>query len=263
MTRILHVALRDFVATVATKGFIFGLLVMPAILGAFVIVGPRIFDDDAYRIAGEYAVIDPTGVVLPEMRAALDPEPVARRRLEAFRRSLGEAPETVRSMAETASAESIDEALGPAPDVHVLALAADTDVEAAKGWLNEETDGPRHAVLIVIQEHAVQAADPGGELGAYDLYVAPGLDDRDLTFIHRNVRDAIVDARIAARSLDRAEIDALLRVRRQASTTVSPDSERETVRGFNFILPVAFMGLLIMGIMAGGQTMLNSTIEEK
>ena len=116
MTRILHVALRDFVATVATKGFIFGLLVMPAILGAFVIVGPRIFDDDAYRIAGEYAVIDPTGVVLPEMRAALDPEAVARRRLEAFRRSLDEAPETVRSMAETASAESIDEALGPARD---------------------------------------------------------------------------------------------------------------------------------------------------
>ena len=115
----------------------------------------------------------------------------------------------------------------------------------------------------MIDEHAVEAADPGGELGAYDLYVAPGLDDRDLSFIHRNVRDAIVDARIAARSLDRAVIDALLRVPRRASTTVSPDSERETVRGFNFILPVAFMGLLIMGIMAGGQTMLTSTIEEK
>ena len=263
MTRILHVALRDFVATVATKGFIFGLLVMPAILGAFVIVGPRIFDDDAYRIEGDYAVIDPTGIVLPELRAALDPEAVARRRLAEFRRSLGEAPEMVRSMAEGASAESIDEALGPAPGVRLVALPADADVEAAKSWLNEETEGPRHTALIVIHGHAVQAADPGGELGAYDLYVPPGLDDRDLSFIHRNVRDAIVDARIAARSLDRDAIDALLRVPRQASTTVSPDGERETVRGFNFILPVAFMGLLIMGIMAGGQTMLTSTIEEK
>ena len=106
MTRILHVALRDFIATVATKGFIFGLLVMPAILAAFVIVGPWIFDDDAYRIEGEYAVIDPTGVVLPELRAALDPEAVARRRLEEFRRRLGGAPETVRSMAEAASARN-------------------------------------------------------------------------------------------------------------------------------------------------------------
>ena len=80
MSRILHVALRDFVATVATRGFIFGMLVMPAVLGAIVLLGPRIFDDDAYRIEGQYAVIDPTGVVLPELRAALDPEVVARQR---------------------------------------------------------------------------------------------------------------------------------------------------------------------------------------
>ena len=263
MTRILHVALRDFVATVATKGFIFGLLVMPALLGAFLVVGPWIFDDDAYRIEGEYAVIDPTGVVLPEMRAALDPEAVARRRLEEFRRNLAEAPDMVRSIAETATPRSIDETLGPAPNVRLTGLPADADVEAAKSWLNEETDGPRHTALIVIHGHAVEPAGAGGELGAYDLYVAPGLDDRDLSYIHRNVRDAIVDARVAARSLDRAAIDALLRVPRQPSTTVGPDSERETVRGFNFILPIAFMGLLIMGIMAGGQTMLTSTIEEK
>ena len=263
MTRILHVARRDFVATVATKGFIFGLLVMPALLGAFLVVGPRIFDDDAYRIEGEYAVIDPTGVVLPEMRAALDPEAVARRRLEEFRRNLAEAPDMVRSIAETATPRSIDETLGPAPNVRLTGLPADADVEAAKGWLNEETDGPRHTALIVIHGHAVEPADTGGELGTYDLYVAPGLDDRDLSHIHRNVRDAIVDARVAARSLDRAAIDALLRVPRQPSTTVGPDSERETVRGFSFILPIAFMGLLIMGIMAGGQTMLTSTIEEK
>ena len=263
MNRILHVALRGFVATVATKGFIFGLLIMPALLAAFVIVGPRIFEDDAYRIEGEYAVIDPTGVVLPQMGAALDPEAIARRRREEFRRSLGEAPELLQSMAGDASAQSIDDALGPAPHVRLAALPADADVEAAKGWLNEETQGPRHAALIVIHEHAVEAIGPDGELGAYDLYVPPGLDDRDLSFIHRSVRDAIVDARVAARSLDRAAMDALLRVPRQPSTTVGPDSERETVGGFNFILPVAFMGLLIMGIMAGGQTMLTSTIEEK
>ena len=264
MTRILQVALRDFLATVATKGFIFGLLVMPAILAVLVIVGPRIFDDDAYRIEGEYAVIDPTGVVFPALREALDPEAVARRRLEEFRRGLDEAPDLVRDMAAAATAQAMDEALGPAPNVRLTALPADADVEAEKLWLNEEADGgPRHTALIVIHEHAVEAADPGGELGAYDLYVPPGLDDRDLSFIHGNVRDAIVDARVAARSLDRSALDALLRVSRQPSTTVSPDSERATVRGFNRILPFAFMGLLLMGIMAGGQTMLTSTIEEK
>ena len=263
MTRILHVALRDFLATVATKGFVFGLLVVPAMLAALAIVGPRIFNDGDYRIEGEYAVIDPTGVVFPELRAALDPEAVAQRRREEFARTAGRAREVFGGMADAALRQSMEEALGPAPDVRLTALPADADVEVAKGWLTEHTDGPPRAALIVIHEHAVEPADPGGDLGTYDLYVAPGLDDRDLSFIYRNVRDAIVDARVGARSLDRAALDALLRVARQPSTTVSPDSERATVRGFNRILPFAFMALLLMGIMAGGQTMLTSTIEEK
>ena len=266
MTRILHVALRDFLATAATRGFLFGLLGMPLLLGLAAIVLPRIFDDAsrAYRIEGEYAVIDPTGAVLPAMRAALDPEAVARRRRAEFRRSLGEAPEPVRGLAEAVSARALDEALGPAPEVGLTALAADADVEAAKGWLHEEPDGPRRTALIVIHEHAV-APGGGGPFGAYDLYVAPDVDDRDVSFIHRHVRDAIVGARVAARSLDRAEIDALLRVPRPPSTTVSPDGERPlgASLGFNAFLPLVFMGLLLMGIMTGGQIMLTSTIEEK
>ena len=264
MTRILHIALRDFLATVATKGFVFGLLVVPAVLALLAIAGPRLFGDGAYRIEGEYAVIDPTGVVLPELQAALDPEAVARRRREEFARTTDRAREALGGMADAALTQSIDAALGPAPNILLTALPDDADVEAAKSWLNGETaGGPRRAALVVIHPDAVEPADSGGALGAYDLYVAPGLDDRDLTFIHRNVRDAIVDARVAARSLDRATIDALLRVPRQSSVTVGPDSERETVRGFNRILPFAFMALLLMGIMAGGQTMLTSTIEEK
>lgn len=263
MKRILHVALRDFLATVATKGFLFGLLVMPVLLAVVILVLPQIDDDRAYRIEGEYAVIDPTGGVLPEMRAALDPEAVARRRRLEFALSLDEAPAALRDIAEAAPAAAIDEALGPAPDVGLVALAADADVEAARNWLLEEADGPRRTALIVIHGDAVEPADPGGALGTYDLFVPPGLDDRDLAFIHRTVRNAIIDARIAVRSLDRTALDALFRVPRQPSTAISADAERETVSGLNFVLPLAFMGLLLMGIMAGGQTMLTSTIEEK
>ena len=263
MTRILHVAMRDFLATVLTKGFLIGLLIMPVVAGVMVIVAPRIFDDSSFQIEGEYAVVDPTGVVFPEMNAALDPQTIAQRRLEEFRRGLDQAPELIRDMAGTAILESMEDTLGPAPNVRMTALPADTDVEAAKAWLNEEADGLRHTALIVIHEHAVTAAGPEQELGTYDLYVPPGLDDRDLDFINDSTRDAIVDARVAAQSLDRAEIDALLRVPRPRSTTVSPDAERQTVGGFNIILPMAFMILMFMGIMAGGQTMLTSTVEEK
>ena len=263
MRRILRVALRDFLATVATKGFIIGLFITPAIGVAVALLAPSLFNDTGYQIEGEYAVIDPTGAVYAEMADALDPDSVARRRMEEFRRTLDQAPQVVQDMAEAAARGAMEEALGPAPEVRLSALPADTDVEAAKDWLNETADGPRHTALIVIHGNAVEAAAPGGELGTYDLYVPPGLDDRDLSFIHRNVRDAIADARAASRALDRAALDTLFDVPRQPATTVGPENERETVRGFNSLLPMAFMILLFMGIMAGGQTMLTSTIEEK
>ena len=64
MKRILHVALRDFLAIVATRGFLIGLLAAPAMGAVFVVLAPILFDDSGYRIEGEYGVIDPTGRVL-------------------------------------------------------------------------------------------------------------------------------------------------------------------------------------------------------
>ena len=263
MKRILHVALRDFLAIVATKGFLIGLLVGPAIGAGFVILAPILFDDSGYLIEGEYGVIDPTGTVLPELEAALDPDRVAGERAEALRRGMEELPEAVRGMAGDAVRQSLDEAAGPPPAVRLTALAATMDVEAAKEWLTAERDEAQRKALIVIHDDAVEAAGPAGELGAYDLYVPPGLDDRDLGFLYRSIRDAIINARVAAHSLERAEIEALLNVPRQPSTTVGPDAERQTVAGLNEFLPLGFMILMFIGIVSGGQTMLVSTVEEK
>ena len=263
MNRILRIALRDFVATAGTKGFIIGLLSTPVIGAVLLVLGPRLLLDRDYQIEGEYAVVDPTGFVLPEMERVLDPEMISQRRLEEFRRGLDRAPEFAQDIAESTLRQSMDEALGPAPEIRLAALPADTDIEAKKAWLNEESDGLRHTALIVIHQNAVHASGPESGLGAYDLYVPSGLDDRDLDFIHDTVREAILNARVSEQSLDRAVIDSLTRVRRQGSTTVSPDAERQTVGGFNFILPVVFMMLLFIGIMTGGQIMLTSMIEEK
>ena len=263
MNRILRIALRDFVATAGTKGFIIGLLSTPVIGAVLLVLGPRLLLDRGYQIEGEYAVVDPTGFVLPEMERVLDPEMISQRRLEEFRRGLDRAPEFAQDIAESTLRQSMDEALGPAPEIRLAALPADTDIEAKKAWLNEESDGLRHTALIVIHPNAVHASGPESGLGAYDLYVPSGLDDRDLDFIHDTVREAILNARVSEQSLDRAVIDSLTRVRRQGSTTVSPDAERQTVGGFNFILPVVFMMLLFIGIMTGGQIMLTSMIEEK
>ena len=261
MKRIFWIARRDFLAVLTSTGFIIGLLVIPTMLGLVFVFGPRIFNDQNFQIEGEYAIVDPTDLVFHEMVAALDPEVIARRRLEEFREGLVQVPDTVRRLAE--AEQSMEESLGPAPNVRLIGLPADADIEAEKLWLNEEGDGLRHTALIVIHENAVVAAEPESEFGTYDLFVPPGLDDRDLEFMHSSIREAIVNARVSAQSLERAMIDSIVRVPRQRSTTVSPDAERQTVGGFNFILPVAFMMLMFMGIMTGGGTMLTSTIEEK
>ena len=264
MKRILQIALRDFLAVIMTKGFIIGLLIMPAFLGVSVIVLPRFMDDGNFQVEGEYAIVDPTGAVFPEMSAALDPRTISDRRIEEYRQRLDQVPEFFRGVAGTALEQALVDELGPAPDVRLLQRSPDADVEAAKAWLNEVSDGLRHTALIVIHENAVvAAADSDSLFGSYDLFVAPNLDDRDLNFIHTTVRDAIINARVARLSLDRGALESVLRVARPSSVTVRPDAEQDTVPGLNFILPMAFMILLFMGIMTGSGTMLTSTIEEK
>ena len=53
MIKVAHIAWREFMATVATKGFILGLVIMPVII-LIMIVGMRVlFDEEAPRIEGE------------------------------------------------------------------------------------------------------------------------------------------------------------------------------------------------------------------
>src|SRR5262249_15850366 len=50
---------------------------------------------------------------------------------------------------------------------------------------------------------------------------------------------------------------------RATSTTVTSVDERTTNRGFNRALPFIFGGLLVFGVLIGGQTLLTQTVEEK
>ena len=57
------VAGREFIAAVMNKGFVIGLLLMPAIVAALFVVFPRVVSTRAQGVRGEVAVIDPTGQV--------------------------------------------------------------------------------------------------------------------------------------------------------------------------------------------------------
>jgi len=116
---------------------------------------------------------------------------------------------------------------------------------------------------VVVHPDAVVPANGSRIYGTYDLYVPANLDDRIETVVQQSLREAIVAARARAENLDRGRIDALIRVDRVPSVMVTKGAERQTVGAFNRALPFVFAGLMVFGIMIGGQSLMTSTIEEK
>jgi ABC-type Na+ efflux pump permease subunit len=267
VTRIGHIALREFLATVATRGFIVGLLIFPVLIMLLVAVGPRLFSRSltAPRVAGEIAIVDPTGLAAPALRAAIAPEALAERRGEAARLAIAATPPAMRDLAGAdagAAQRMVGVALGELPDLRLVERDAAADLQEAKDWLTAPPEGRQHLALVVIHPDAVAPAD-GGPYGGFDLYVRPNTDDRIEELVQRTVRETLIGARARAQGLDRDRIDAMMRVAGGAPVEVTATGERATARGFTQMLPAAFMFLMLVGVMMGGQGLLMSTVEEK
>lgn len=269
MNKIAHVAFREFLATVVTKGFLVGLVIMPVIM-VIVIVGMRtLFSEEAPRVEGEVAVVDPTGMVYEGLRDYLDPEKIAERR-DDFESMVEERlPEGMKQLADAgAMAEARRQALaaimGEVPKLDVVEIAANVDLEREKEplRLGEAKDGGRLALVAVHADAVIRVA--GEErCGNYDLYVREKLDDRVVGEIKEGLWNAIVDARVNNAGLDREYIDSLTRVGRVRSRTVTEEGEKETNEILNALMPGAFMLLLFASVMTGGQSLMTTTVEEK
>jgi ABC-type Na+ efflux pump permease subunit len=266
MRKIALVAAHEFVATISTRAFILGLLATPAIIALAAIVFPRVMTRGV-KVAGQIAIIDPTAVVAPELRTAIGAERIQARRAEQARQVLIQAPESIRQAAsgpggdDAAPGRLGQIAFGSIPELELVDRPAQSDPQQEKAWLTDDQAKPRRLALVVIHPNAVAPTAAG--YGNYDLYVPPKLDDRVENEIYQGLREAIINARVKSQSLDRAAIEAMIRVGRVASVTVTKTEERRTVAGFNMLLPAAFAFLLFIGVMTGGQALLTSTVEEK
>jgi len=115
MKRVVLVAVREFVVTVSNRAFIVGLLVMPVLIATFAVLGPRLFNFRDFKVEGDVRIIDPTGLVVPQLRTALDARRIAARRAEVTQRALQNAPPVVRDLAGNRGSQAIQTALGPVP----------------------------------------------------------------------------------------------------------------------------------------------------
>jgi len=274
MKKMLYVAGREFTSTVTTKGFVFGILVTPLLLGLVFFLMPRYLTKAPPKVEGQVVIIDPTGVVAEPLAAHLTPERFAERREKTKRDLENATPSVFRRQAaalpsgEAAIRQSIDTALGEVPRLQVLPLPGGTSVEpekeALKIALPKPGTGPApRLAVIVVRPDAVRPAEGTDTFGSYELFVRNKLDDRLVDDLHSGMRDAIVAARLRESGLDPVRIRNLTSVQRPGSRTVTAEGERTTNSVLNMLLPMAFMILLLMSVLTSGQYLLTSTVEEK
>jgi len=271
--KILYVAGREFNATVMTKGFVFGVLITPAIIGVVIYLMPRMMNRTPPRIEGRVAIVDPTGAVAGRFKAHLTPAAFARRREEERRRIEERTPASVRRSvsgtpgAAEAMERSVKAALGEVPQIELEVLPPGTDPDQAKAPLaaplaDPGKDPQQRIALVMIHPDAVQPTVPGA-YGTYDLYLKGKLDDRLIDDLHDGLRDAIVAARLDAAGMDPRRAEGLTEVERPQSRTITAGGEAETNEMLNVLLPMGFMGLLLVSVITSGQYLLTSTVEEK
>jgi ABC-2 type transport system permease protein len=125
-----------------------------------------------------------------------------------------------------------------------------------------EEASARMAVVVIAVDAAVKEPDAAA-YGGYELFIRAKLDERVVDEIRRGVREAILEARYAHSSFKRDEVRALTTVESAGTREITDTGERASSGELNMLLPGAFMFLLMMGVMTGGQYLLTTTIEEK
>jgi ABC-2 type transport system permease protein len=258
MKKIGLIARREFLATVGNKGFVIGLLIMPVILGVVALIGPRLANARSPQVTGAVAVVDPTGRVAGELKAVIAPAAIEARRLENARRAVAQA-----APGAAVPDRNLQQLGGSIPELRLVERPGGADVQREKDWLLAKDEAERNLALVVIDADAVSRRDGSAEYGSYELYVSPTLDDATETAIHEGVRQALVNARLAAGSLDREVVEATMRVTRPQSVIVTAEGEQAARRGFTRALPFILGILMFIGVMIGGQTLMTSTVEEK
>lgn len=292
MFKMVNVAVREFFATVLTKGFIIGIVMTPAII-AVALVGVMVLMKNAGpTVEGSVAVIDQTGLVGERLEKMFSPEAIkadaekaANAASEMTKSATKSVPmsdgqkELAVSMAAGAAADMVRKTGGLKIDV----LPPGTDPAKARQGLatvdihvrahDPSAELPR-VMVAVIPEAAVRGR-PGDKPGAvsfdkYELYTAPKLDFEIRERVQNRIAEAIVDARISTdervkrSGLSVETVRDLVAAPSADVVSVTTSGEKKGGAGeAQMLIPMAFILLLFMAVMVSGQSLLTTTIEEK
>lgn len=284
MLKIWYVGCREFASTVLTKGFILGVVMTPFILLLVAVAVMLTQSQPAPRVQGAIAVIDATGLVAPEVLSRFGAEALEAEHQELVRKSdqlVSEAAdrlgwdESRRDMARSVAGGAMSSAARDSSSLHVELLPPTADVDAIKGLIaaaNPRSVSPealsQRIALVVIGPEALTRGE-SGRYGSFELFVAPRLDFQIEERIAGRVGEAIVNARIANEpafahsQLDPAAVRAIVERPRPRIVVQTGTGEQRSVGELAFVVPAAFMILLMVSVFTAGQYLLTTTIEEK
>ena len=264
MTKVLRVAVREFIATAVTKGFIIGAFVVPMLLVAVMgFVFPLLLNEKAPEVRGTLAVIDPTGRLIDEIAKRLSPEAIAERNRDDVAEVAGQVAAAMGPLGAGVQ-DRIAEELS-VPFITVIELSDGVDPESAKEPLRDEIgerDDARLALAIVDADAVTKAADAEA-YGGFQLYIRSKLDDRVESEIRTALRGAIREVRILSADLDPEAVHALTDVKAPRTKEVTDSGERTSLGDVRIFVSFGFMAILMMSVMIGGQYLLTTTVEEK
>lgn len=253
--RIKLVAKREFLATVISKGFLFGVLVMPVLIIAIIIVLPKLMANRGAQVQVEVAVIDRSQSAFTEsLRAELRAEAIS-----------GRQQASLRDAVEQVGAPNATPAVMPAavPAFTLKELPADTTMSAEEQWLTATDLGKQvRRALVVVPREAVHG---GSQLGysTYELYAPRTLPQDAENILHAAVRPALVGERLRSSGFDPQLVRAATDIPRTRTTVVYAGGQQQGAQGLNRLMPFIMGILLFMGVFGGGQGLMTSTVEEK
>jgi ABC-2 type transport system permease protein len=263
MFKTFHVALREFIATVGTKGFIIGVILPPVLMGVVLTIMPLLLREAAPKVEGHVAIIDRSGQATESFQKYMSPDAVRGEMRDQLGRDGGPLVDSKQAEQGMKMAENM--VLGSAQvSVRVLPPDADDAAERAQILTGEgKPESPdQRLALVVIPKESVTPAE-GENPAELQILHQPKLAVQWVGIIQNAARRAVVDARLAANGLDAAKIRGLMAAPRTDTKSVTEKGDVKTSEALKMLLPGAFMFLLWIAVFTSGQYLLTSTIEEK
>lgn len=264
IARVAAVAWREFKHTALTKAFVIGAVVVPVVMFGVVAVIPILTAGSKKPIEGTVAVVDGDGRVANELTAIFD----------RIRTDPTDTDDDDRAVAETLKSAAPGMASDPAAfeaavsaarlaeateaNVTIERVAPDADLAVLRTRLN---DGD----LLAVVELPAGILDPAPPENLMVKVAVPSSSSPSTTgLVEKQVRNAVVRARVAGTGQDFAQVRALLKrpVVDLVRTTDAGGEAKESVEA-RMLIPGGFMVLLWITVFSSANQLLTTTIEEK